>query len=283
LDFSIARSNAPHAPRYVQSERYSRIPGLEGLEEKTVTILGCGSLGSKIAANLAATGINRFHLVDFDHFEPGNAVRHELGVESFGLPKAFALLKRLSSLNPLVAINSDYLLFSATSVAPFEHEQTFFNFVKKSHLIIDATALHSASHFVNKLSFELGVPALYASVTNGAWGGEIVRAVPGKTPCWMCWLDQYYENEPPSAPDQTAEVFAPGCDQPTFTGTTYDLGFVASLATSMAVETLLPDKLQTDFSKNYILWSGKDKSGKPLFLTEMLSTSTRPGCELCGR
>ena len=268
---------------YVQSERYARIPGLEGLEEKTVTILGCGSLGSKIASNLAATGVNRFHLIDHDYFEPGNTVRHELGVESFGLPKALALLSRLSSLNPLVATNSDHFLFQAASIAPLEHEKTFFGFVKQSDLIIDATGFHFASHFVNELSFELNVPALYASVTNGAWGGEVVRAVPSKTPCWLCWVDQYYEITPPSAPNSIAEIFAPGCDQPTFTGTTYDLGFVASLATSMAVETLLSGKMQPDFERNYIRWSGKDENGKQLFLTEILSTTTRQGCELCGR
>lgn len=72
---------------------------LQGLENKRVTIVGCGSLGSKIAANLAASGVNRFNLVEYDYYEPLNSVRHELGVEWFGINKAKALLSRLCSLS----------------------------------------------------------------------------------------------------------------------------------------------------------------------------------------
>jgi molybdopterin/thiamine biosynthesis adenylyltransferase len=288
LTWLIARAKADgqfHLLRtfpYTQQERYVRIPGLEGLEEKRVVLIGCGSLGSKIAAHLAASGLNRFNLVDCDYYEPNNSVRHELGVECFGLDKEKALLNRLGSLNPAVFGNSKFLTFQVASVATFAHEQRFYNVVRDSDLIIDTTAIHSVSHFLNRLSCELGIPALFASVTNGAWSGEIVRAIPGKTPCWTCWLDQYYDNKPPSDPAAAAEVFAPGCDQPTFTGTTYDLGIVASLATSMAVETLLPQIGHADFSTNYIRWSGKDPNGKPIYLTEMFSTNRRPDCCYCG-
>jgi molybdopterin/thiamine biosynthesis adenylyltransferase len=265
---------------YIENERYVRIPGLEGLEKKRVTIVGCGSLGSKIAVNLAASGVNRFHLVDCDYFEPNNSVRHELGVECFGLNKEHALLiGRLCSLNPAVAENSSSYNFQVGGINPFDREQQFYKLVEESDLVIDTTAIHSVSRFLNELSFELRIPTLFATVTNGAWGGEIVRSIPGKTPCWLCWLDQYYENNPPSAPESTSEIFAPGCDQPTFTGTTYELGMVANLATSMAVDTLLASK---DFSKNYIRWSGKDKTGQPIFLTEILPTSHQKECYLCG-
>jgi integrative and conjugative element protein (TIGR02256 family) len=53
------------------------------------------------------------------------------------------------------------------------------------------------------------------------------------------------------------ELFAPGCDQPTFTGTSYDLGIVAGLATSMCVEMLLPQREQADFAK--IIFDGPVK------------------------
>jgi molybdopterin/thiamine biosynthesis adenylyltransferase len=209
-------------------------------------------LGSKIAANLAASGVNRFRLVDYDYFEPNNSVRHELGVDYFGLNKENALLNRLCSLNPAVAGNSMSFNFQVGSINPFASEQQFCNLINDSDLIIDTTGIHPVSRFLNQLSFELRVPILIASVTNGAWSGEIVRIIPGRTPCWLCWLDQYSESKPPSAPELSGQTFAPGCDQPTFTGTTYDLGIVACLATSMAVETLLINNGNPDFTKNYI-------------------------------
>jgi len=264
---------------YIQDERFVRIPGLEGLAAKRITLIGCGSLGSKIAVNLASSGVKYFHLVDYDYFEPNNSVRHELGAECFGIDKEKALLNRLCSLNPAVSGNSDTFHFQVASVELFTREKQFYDLARSSDLIIDTTAVHSVGHSLNELSFDLQIPVLYASVTNGAWGGEVVRVVPGKTPCWLCWLDEYYENKPPTEPESTGEVFAPGCDQPTFTGTTYDLGIVANLATSLAVETLLSPN--GDYSKNYIRWSGKDKNGKPIFLTEILKTNHQERCDLC--
>ena len=266
---------------YVQHERYTRIPGFEGLEQKRIVLVGCGSLGSKIATNLAASGVNQFVLIDHDYYEPNNSVRHELGVEWFGVNKERALLNRLCSLNPAVLEKSLSFHFQVGAVVPFEEEQRFFNFVKDSDLLIDTAGVHSVSHFLNKLSFETGVPAIFASVTNGAWGGEVVRICPGKTPCWLCYLEQYYEQKPSSAPQSSSEIFAPGCDQPTFTGTTYDLGMVANLAASMATETLLHSDKNAHLSQNYIRWSGKDKDGKPLFSTEMLPTTSQQGCGWC--
>jgi len=47
-------------------------------DKKTITFLGCGSLGSKIALHLARNGNNNFHFVDNDFFLPHNNARHGL-------------------------------------------------------------------------------------------------------------------------------------------------------------------------------------------------------------
>src|SRR5580693_273586 len=160
--------------------------------------------------------------------------------------------------------------FRVGGVSSIVADKQFNDWLKESDLIIDATALHSVSHYLNRLSLQHGIPALYASVTGGAWGGEIVRVMPGKTSCWVCWLEQYLESRPPSTPLSSGQVFAPGCDQPTFTGTTYDLGFVANLATSMAVDTLLSDCKQGDFTNNYVRWFGDHQNVRPRFSAEYL-------------
>lgn len=263
---------------YRAGDRHVRIPGLEGLDDKRILLIGCGSVGSKIAGNLAASGVSRFRLVDFDFYEPNNAVRHENGVEFFGWPKEQALLQRLISVNPEVAANSKCMTFQVGNINLPPLEGMFFEFLRDSDIIIDATGIHSVTHYLNEMSYELNCPLLTASVTNGAWGGEVVTIIPGRTPCYLCWLDQYYENGPPSAPTPPHDLFPPGCDQPAFTGTTYDIGFLSNLAASMCVEILL-NQLQTEQTfKNYIRWSGKDKSGSPVFLTERLATNGNPDC-----
>jgi hypothetical protein len=79
-------------------------------------------------------------------------------------------------------------------------------------------------------------------------------------------------------------VFAPGCDQPTFTGTTYETGMVANLAAWVAVETLLADKPgRQDYRGDYLRWTGRDSDGVPAPSTEVLQTIVAEDCPLCRR
>src|SRR5207247_2396950 len=65
------------------------------LAKKKVGIVGCGSLGSKLAASLARSGVGEFVLVDDDIMKPGNLLRHELDGSSLGVHKTDALEARL--------------------------------------------------------------------------------------------------------------------------------------------------------------------------------------------
>lgn len=259
-----------------------RVPGTAGLSEKKVSVIGCGCLGSKIAVALAATGVSQIFLLDRDYFEPDNSIRHECGVKQFGTPKVEAVLSRVLDMNP--EINYHATNFDIGGRVNVNLQRFMFEHLASSHLVIDATGVHGVSRFVNDVSHELGVASLYVSVTNGAWGGEVVRAVPGKTACWMCWYKQYEGNAPSSEPAPELGVFAPGCDQPTFTGTTYETGMVANLAAWMAVETLLAGSPgREDFKGDYIRWSGRDREGVPAPLTEVLPTIIAEDCPLCQR
>ena len=63
----------------VPPERHRLPTGFDDLANKKVGIVGCGSVGSKIAASLCRTGVGKFLLIDEDIFFPGNVVRNELG------------------------------------------------------------------------------------------------------------------------------------------------------------------------------------------------------------
>jgi ubiquitin-protein ligase len=60
------------APRRRLSSEY------EGLAAKKVALVGCGSMGSKIATALARCGVGHFLIVDDDIFLPENLARHDL-------------------------------------------------------------------------------------------------------------------------------------------------------------------------------------------------------------
>jgi molybdopterin/thiamine biosynthesis adenylyltransferase len=264
--------------------RKVRVPGLSGLSFKKVVLIGCGSMGSKIGAGIAATGVENFGLVDFDFLEPDNAVRHELGVDFFGCPKTAALANRLIHLNPGAAGKITALDLVIGQINDTAQETKFQGLIASADLVIETTGDHGISRFLNDVCSNLKVPQLYASVTNGAWAGEIVRVIPDKTACWLCWNDQYYKLAPPGEPPPGPGVFAPGCDQPTFTGTTYDVGIVANLACEIAVDALLiDDESRKHFSGDYVRWQMKDADGNVLPKIDVLAVEKRHDCRVCGQ
>jgi len=265
-------------------ERNARVPGATHLASKRVVVIGCGAIGSKVAAALAAAGVGRFGLVDSDHFEPDNAVRHELSVDPYvvGVPKVFGLHDRLISINPQAYGNVECLPMHVGGIYSAGEEARLFDLLASADLVVEATGVHGVSRFVNDICHDLGTPSLYASVTNGAWGGEVVRIIPGQTACWLCWFEQYEHERPQAAPAPDVGVFAPGCDQPTFVGSGYEVGMLASLATWISVEVLLramPGR--KDMPGDYLRWQARDPSGAPHVALEVLPVHRRSNCPLC--
>ena len=74
------------------------------LTGKNVGIVGCGSLGSKIATSLARSGVRNFLLVDDDLLLPENLVRNDLDWSGMGEHKADALARRLELVAPGVIV-----------------------------------------------------------------------------------------------------------------------------------------------------------------------------------
>ena len=65
------------------------------LSGKSVTVFGCGSVGSFVTQSLARAGVGTLRLVDFDTLCWANVGRHALGSDSVGRNKAEALAERL--------------------------------------------------------------------------------------------------------------------------------------------------------------------------------------------
>lgn len=71
----------------------------EKLRER-VHILGCGSVGSTVAENLARYGITNINLYDFDKVEPHNIVNQMFAQEDVGRLKTEAVADIICRINP---------------------------------------------------------------------------------------------------------------------------------------------------------------------------------------
>src|ERR1700680_1835000 len=95
--------------------RYSRhliVPevGMEGqlkLKNSKVLLIGTGGLGAPLGLYLAAAGVGRLGLVDFDVVDSTNLQRQvTFGSSDVGRPKTEAARDRLASLNPDIQIET---------------------------------------------------------------------------------------------------------------------------------------------------------------------------------
>ncbi|MGQ3178799.1 MAG: ThiF family adenylyltransferase, partial [Blastomonas fulva] len=75
-------------------------PARRSMGDKTVSVVGCGSAGSKIAVSLARAGARDFVLIDDDVLLPENLVRHELDWDGVASHKVDALARRLEAVAP---------------------------------------------------------------------------------------------------------------------------------------------------------------------------------------
>ena len=113
----MTNSVAPAVPDLSQEEirRYSRhlimpevgIDGQRQLKASSVLCIGAGGLGSPAAMYLAAAGVGRIGIVDFDVVDYSNLQRQLLhGTPDVGRTKLASAKDRLNSLNPHVEIDT---------------------------------------------------------------------------------------------------------------------------------------------------------------------------------
>jgi len=180
--------------------RYSRhliMPevGMEGqlkLKQSKVLCIGTGGLGAPLGLYLAAAGVGRIGLVDFDSVDFTNLQRQVLfDTNDVGRPKIEAAAERLRNLNPEIRIDT------------FETRLTSENaldILKDYDIVVDGTDNFPTRYLVNDACVLLGKPNVYGSIFR--FEGQItVFGYPGG-PCYRCL---YPEPPPPGLVPSCAE------------------------------------------------------------------------------
>lgn len=165
-------------------QRYSRhllLPeiGVEGqaqLKESSVLIVGLGGLGSPVALYLAAAGVGRIGLVDFDVVDETNLHRQVLyGEGDVGLQKVEVAERRLREINPHIEFELHRERLDASNA-----EQV----ISRYGVVADGTDNFETRYLVNDVCVLAGVPNVYASI-NRFEGQASVFCVPDG-PCYRC-------------------------------------------------------------------------------------------------
>jgi len=180
--------------------RYSRhllIPevGLEGqrkLKNSSVLIVGTGGLGSPVALYLAAAGIGRIGLVDYDVVDSSNLQRQVIhGTSTVGKLKVESARDKLVDLNPDIQVD--------VYNEPYTSENAL-RITRDYDLILDGTDNFPTRYLTNDVAVFLGKPNVYASIYR--FDGQVSVFYAKEGPCYRCLFP---EPPPPGLVPSCAE------------------------------------------------------------------------------
>jgi hypothetical protein len=283
------RQQAVYATRGERASRAdlaARIPALGPLAERSVLLLGAGTLGAPIALELARCGINKLTILDAETVEAGNTVRWPFGFSAVGWPKAGILASAIQGNFPYTEVTGlTSRIGQAAGLGDLSttREQSELDGLERliadADLVIDATAELGVQHLLSELAVK--VPQLYVWATEGAAGGVVAR-VTAANGCWMCLQLHIRDRALPEPYRLEQDTVQPrGCATPTFTGTSYDLAAVSNQAVRVALAQLLGRDLR---GVDVTVCSLRDDQGwLPTPLWSSAPLERHGECELCDR
>ena len=180
--------------------RYSRhliMPevGLEGqqkLKEAGILLVGAGGLGSPLAVYLAAAGIGRLGIVDFDQVDFSNLQRQIIHrTEDVGRLKVESAKERVQGINPEVQVQTFNTKLSRDNVMEL---------IQGYDIVIDGTDNFPTRYLVNDACVFQKKPNIYGSIFR--FDGQATVFMPFQGPCYRCL---YPEPPPPGMVPSCAE------------------------------------------------------------------------------
>ena len=239
--------------------RYSRhllIPevGLEGqkkLKAASVLIIGTGGLGSPVALYLAAAGVGRIGLVDYDVVDSSNLQRQVIhGTSGLGILKVESARRRMLDLNPDIHVeiyNEPFTSVNAMRIAA------------NYDILIDGTDNFPTRYLVNDVCVLTGKPNVYGSIFR--FDGQVSVFDARRGPCYRC----LFPKPPPPG-------LVPSCAEGGVLGVLP--GTIGTLQATEALKLILG--IGEPLIGRLLLYNALDMS------FEFVKLRKNPQCKICG-
>jgi adenylyltransferase/sulfurtransferase len=181
--------------------RYSRhlimpevtLEGQKRLKAASILCIGTGGLGSPIALYLAAAGVGRLGLVDYDIVDFSNLQRQVIhGTKDVGRKKLNSARDRIRDINPNVQVDLHDALFTSDNATEL---------VKDYDIVIDGTDNFPTRYLSNDVCVFQKIPNIYGSIFR--FDGQCTVFAPHLGgPCYRC---MFPEPPPPGMVPSCAE------------------------------------------------------------------------------
>ncbi len=180
--------------------RYSRhliMPevGMEGqlkLKAGKVLMIGTGGLGAPLGLYLAAAGVGKIGIVDFDVVDVTNLQRQVIhGTKDIGRPKLDSAAERMADINPTIEIKKYETRLSSENALELFRDYD---------VVVDGTDNFPTRYLVNDACVLLNKPNVYGSIFRFEGQATVFHHNGG--PCYRCL---YPEPPPPGLVPSCAE------------------------------------------------------------------------------
>lgn len=246
------------------------------LKDKSISVIGCGALGSEIADSLAKAGIGKIFLVDKELLRAHNAIRHCLGITRTGYPKALGMVEHLILHNPFVDISFDIIDITTKEIS---------RYLPEGYIGISSIADDNVESYLNERAVEKGNVIFYCRALRGGKAARIFRIDPQKDACKNC-LSLYSREkndifldigEDKNLPELTNE-----CNNPVRPASAADSKLISSITSRIVIDYLEGKNLD----KNHWIWSSEsldklklDRNSWGIIKSQFISP--HPDCPIC--
>jgi integrative and conjugative element protein (TIGR02256 family) len=259
----------------------------QGLQGKSVLVIGCGALGGDVAVTLAKAGVGRLVLVDVDFMGPGNFVRHVSALVTVGMKKVDAVRHEIWQHNPFVDVE-------------VKHQSVTRDLAELDELLggcdltVSTVADENTEMVVNEAAVRMDRTVIYGRALRAGGAARVFRVRPDRDACKRC-LSLYRRDREADGegvadvprwvtlPDADDEVIGRECGSPILAGSAADLRIAADF-TARAVL----DELGTGAAWNTLVWSrealpGTDSAFREPYGVLRQTFLPHPDCKVCGR
>ena len=198
--------------------------------EKGALIIGCGSVGSLVALELARAGVGRFFLVDGDIMSYHNICRHQCGIQDVGKFKTTAVKERILQINPTAQVKVQNRMIQEIPLAEFD------DFCNHDTIIVGCADNREGDLYADsQLGKVYGMPFISIGCWERAFAGEIFYCLPDGMPAYSDFVAALGESSGRANANTHLYMGDVGTFEP---GISVDINFVTTIAIKMILDLL---------------------------------------------
>lgn len=221
----------------LEKNLFSRNTGIletDWMMDKCAFMLGCGSVGSLVALELARAGVGTFVLIDNDIIQYHNLCRHQCGIHDVGSFKVDAMKKRILDINPHANV------IICRKIVEEVPKEIYDKYAGKNTIFIGCADNREADVYGNRMSMMYGSAYVSAGFWERAFAGEIFYHLPEENmPCYKCALGSGESLSARTTQSRRIYTTEENLENVNFEpGIAVDIDFVTIIAAKLAIDIL---------------------------------------------